>query len=192
MPHWNRKNRQNSLPGQRRNNWSWLKLPLLSPPAFCFGVDRAVKLCYQALEEHHNIATLGPIIHNQDVVDDLTRRGARIVDSIAELHPDECVVIRSHGVSAKVYEELEQAGNPYVDATCPFVAKIHRIVEKHTKAGDFILIAGDANHPEVAAIVGHCKGNCFVFESEKALNDFFQKKFSGFSQKTCNCCANNV
>ena len=101
---------------------------------FCFGVDRAVKLCYQALEEHHNIATLGPIIHNQDVVDDLTRRGARIVDSIAELHPDECVVIRSHGVSAKVYEELEQAGNPYVDATCPFVAKIHRIVEKHTKA----------------------------------------------------------
>lgn len=74
---------------------------------FCFGVDRAVKLCYQALEEHHNIATLGPIIHNQDVVDDLTRRGARIVDSIAELHPDECVVIRSHGVSAKVYEELE-------------------------------------------------------------------------------------
>ena len=142
---------------------------------FCFGVDRAVKLCYQALEEHHNIATLGPIIHNQDVVDDLTRRGARIVDSIAELHPDECVVIRSHGVSAKVYEELEQAGNPYVDATCPFVAKIHRIVEKHTKAGDFILIAGDANHPEVAAIVGHCKGNCFVFESEKALNDFFQK-----------------
>ena len=159
---------------------------------FCFGVDRAVKLCYQALEEHHNIATLGPIIHNQDVVDDLTRRGARIVDSIAELHPDECVVIRSHGVSAKVYEELEQAGNPYVDATCPFVAKIHRIVEKHTKAGDFILIAGDANHPEVAAIVGHCKGNCFVFESEKALNDFFQKNLVDSRKRLAICCANNV
>ena len=84
---------------------------------FCFGVDRAVKLCYQALEEHHSIATLGPIIHNQDVVDDLTRRGARIVDKISDLHPDECVVIRSHGVSASVYDELEQAGNPYVDAT---------------------------------------------------------------------------
>ena len=76
---------------------------------FCFGVDRAVKLCYQALEEHHNIATLGPIIHNQDVVDDLTRRGARIVDSIAELHPDECVVIRSHGVSAKASAGLAAA-----------------------------------------------------------------------------------
>lgn len=143
---------------------------------FCFGVDRAVKLCYQALEQHPHVATLGPIIHNQNVVDDLTRRGARIVDSIADLQPDECVVIRSHGVSAAVYDQLEQAGNPYVDATCPFVAKIHRIVEEHTRAGDFILIAGDANHPEVAAIVGHCKGNCFVFESEEALNNFFQKK----------------
>ena len=96
---------------------------------FCFGVDRAVKLCYQALEQHPHVATLGPIIHNQNVVDDLTRRGARIVDSIADLQPDECVVIRSHGVSAAVYDQLEQAGNPYVDATCPFVAKIHRIVE---------------------------------------------------------------
>lgn len=142
---------------------------------FCFGVDRAVKLCYQALEQHPHVATLGPIIHNQNVVDDLTRRGARIVDSIADLQPNECVVIRSHGVSAAVYDQLEQAGNPYVDATCPFVAKIHRIVEEHTRAGDFILIAGDANHPEVAAIVGHCKGNCFVFESEEALNNFFQK-----------------
>ena len=128
------------------------------------------------LEQHPHVATLGPIIHNQNVVDDLTRRGARIVDSIADLQPDECVVIRSHGVSAAVYDQLEQAGNPYVDATCPFVAKIHRIVEEHTRAGDFILIAGDADHPEVAAIVGHCKGNCFVFESEEALNNFFQKK----------------
>ena len=145
---------------------------------FCFGVDRAVKLCYQALEQHPHVATLGPIIHNQNVVDDLTRRGARIVDSIADLQPDECVVIRSHGVSAAVYDQLEQAGNPYVDATCPFVAKIHRIVEEHTRAGDFILIAGDANHPEVAAIVGHCKGNCFVFESEEALNNFFQKNLA--------------
>ena len=77
---------------------------------FCFGVDRAVKLCYQALEQHPHVATLGPIIHNQNVVDDLTRRGARIVDSIADLQPDECVVIRSHGVSAAVYDQLEQAG----------------------------------------------------------------------------------
>jgi 4-hydroxy-3-methylbut-2-enyl diphosphate reductase len=82
-----------------------------------------------------------------------------------------------------VYKELEEAGNPYVDATCPFVAKIHRIVEKHTAQGDFVLIAGDANHPEVSAIVGHCKGNCFVFESVEALNNFFQKDFSNFQKR---------
>lgn len=142
---------------------------------FCFGVDRAVKLCYQALEEYSAVATLGPIIHNQNVVDDLTRKGARIVQEITQLHPGECAVIRSHSVSASVYQQLESAGNPYVDATCPFVAKIHRIVEQHTAVGDFVLIAGDQKHPEVAAIVGHCKDNCFVFEDEKALNIFFQE-----------------
>lgn len=143
---------------------------------FCFGVDRAVKLCYEALDQYHAVATLGPIIHNQNVVDDLTRRGARIVDSVETLHPGECVVIRSHGVSASVYDALRRMGNPYVDATCPFVAKIHKIVEAHTKAGDYVLIAGDPHHPEVEAIVGHCGDNCFVFESEMELNHFFQKK----------------
>ncbi len=143
---------------------------------FCFGVDRAVKLCYKALDQYHAVATLGPIIHNQNVVDDLTKRGARIVDSVETLHPGECVVIRSHGVSASVYDALRRMGNPYVDATCPFVAKIHKIVEAHTKAGDYVLIAGDPHHPEVEAIVGHCGDNCFVFESEMELNHFFQKK----------------
>ena len=142
---------------------------------FCFGVDRAVKLCYQALKTYPKVATLGPIIHNQSVVDDLKKNGARIVNAIAELEPDECVVIRSHGVSRSVYDQLAACGNPYVDATCPFVAKIHDVVEKHTKNGDIVLIAGDAKHPEVEAIVGHCNGNCFVFESEKALNILFQK-----------------
>ncbi len=150
---------------------------------FCFGVDRAVKLCYQALEQHKSIATLGPIIHNQNVVDDLTQKGARIIHQISELREGECVVIRSHGVSAAVYNQLKQAGNPYVDATCPFVAKIHRIVEKHTAEGDFVLIAGDAKHPEVEAIVGHCKDNYFVFESAEALNSFFQKNLRNSFKK---------
>ena len=97
---------------------------------FCFGVDRAVKLCYQALKTYPKVATLGPIIHNQSVVDDLKKNGARIVNAIAELEPDECVVIRSHGVSRSVYDQLAACGNPYVDATCPFVKKIHRLVEE--------------------------------------------------------------
>ena len=150
---------------------------------FCFGVDRAVKLAYEALQQHQTVATLGPIIHNQNVVDDLLKQGARIVDDVSQLQPGECVVIRSHGVSADVYAQLERQGNPYIDATCPFVAKIHKIVAEHTAQGHFILIAGDQNHPEVAAIVGHCKGNCFVFESEKALNEFFQKNLVNSSKR---------
>lgn len=159
------------------------KITVAESAGFCFGVDRAVKLCYKALEDYTAVATLGPIIHNQNVVDDLTRKGARIIQDISQLHPGECAVIRSHGVSADVYRKLAQIGNPYVDATCPFVAKIHRIVEKHTADGDFVLIAGDANHPEVEAIVGHCKDNYFVFESLESLNNFFQKKLADSYKK---------
>lgn len=159
------------------------KITVAESAGFCFGVDRAVKLCYKALEDYTAVATLGPIIHNQNVVDDLTRKGARIIQDVSQLHPGECAVIRSHGVSADVYRKLAQTGNPYVDATCPFVAKIHRIVEKHTADGDFVLIAGDANHPEVEAIVGHCKDNYFVFESLESLNNFFQKNLADSYKK---------
>ena len=150
---------------------------------FCFGVDRAVKMTYEALDNYKSVATLGPIIHNKNVVDDLTKRGARIVDSVSELEDGECAVIRSHGVSRTVYDELSKYKNPYVDATCPFVAKIHRIVEENTKNGNFVLIAGDKNHPEVAAIVGHCEDNCLVFEDDVILKKFFKKNYENLRKR---------
>ncbi|MBO5226876.1 MAG: bifunctional 4-hydroxy-3-methylbut-2-enyl diphosphate reductase/30S ribosomal protein S1 [Ruminococcus sp.] len=150
---------------------------------FCFGVDRAVKMTYEALDKYPAVATLGPIIHNNNVVDDMLRRGARIIDNVSELRDGECAVIRSHGVSRSVYDELEAMGNPYIDATCPFVAKIHKIVAKHTAEGDYVLIAGDANHPEVAAIVGHCKGNCTVFEDDESLLNFFRTKYEKLGKR---------
>ncbi len=144
---------------------------------FCFGVDRAVKMTYEALDKYSAVATLGPIIHNNNVVDDMLRRGARIINNTDELRPGECAVIRSHGVSRDVYDQLEKKGNPYIDATCPFVAKIHKIVSKHTANGDYVLIAGDANHPEVEAIVGHCNGNCSVFEDCESLINFLKTEY---------------
>lgn len=144
---------------------------------FCFGVDRAVKMTYEALDTYPAVATLGPIIHNNNVVDDMLRRGARIIDTVSELRPGECAVIRSHGVSQSVYDELHALGNPYIDATCPFVAKIHKIVARHTAQGDYVLIAGDEKHPEVAAIMGHCQGNCAVFEDDQSLINFFETKY---------------
>lgn len=151
---------------------------------FCFGVDRAVKLVYEELEKHSGkVATLGPIIHNRDVVEDMKKRGVRIIESVDELEPGEKAVIRSHGVGRKIYDELAQKGNEYIDATCPFVARIHKIVREKSQEGYFILIAGDKNHPEVQGIVGHCDENCLVFKDESELKDFFEKKYKNLEKK---------
>ena len=149
---------------------------------FCFGVDRAVQMVYNELEKGTKVATLGPIIHNQDVVNDMAGRGVRIVNSVDELEPDETVVIRSHGVGREVYEQIKRKGNRMLDATCPFVSKIHRIVAQKTKEGCFILIAGDANHPEVQGIVGHCDENCLVFKDDFELKDFFRNREKNFKK----------
>ena len=151
---------------------------------FCFGVDRAVKLVYEELEKHSGrVATLGPIIHNRDVVDDMKKKGVRIIESVDELEAGEKAVIRSHGVGKKIYDELVQKGNEFIDATCPFVARIHKIVREKSEEGYFILIAGDKNHPEVQGIVGHCDENCLVFKDESELKDFFEKKYKKLEKK---------
>lgn len=166
------------------------KLTVSKSAGFCFGVDRAVQMVYQALEEGKQVATLGPIIHNTDAVNDMIAKGARIINDVSELRPGEHVVIRSHGVGRKVYEEIKALGNPVIDATCPFVARIHKIAAEKTAEGYFILIAGDENHPEVQGIVGHCEQNYFVFKDEFVLKAFFeqnsQKKLAIISQTTYN------
>lgn len=151
---------------------------------FCFGVDRAVKLVYDEISRHEDkVATLGPIIHNADVVNDLKSKGVRTVSSVSELEEGEKAVIRSHGVGKSVYDELAAKGNSYIDATCPFVARIHTIVSEKTKEGYYILIAGDKNHPEVQGIVGHCDENCCVFKDENELKCFFNKNYEKLQKK---------
>jgi len=150
---------------------------------FCFGVDRAVNMVYKALEQKKLVATLGPIIHNTDVVNDMKAKGARVIQNVSELHPEEYVVIRSHGVEKSVYDEIQALGNPMIDATCPFVKRIHQIVAKETAQGSFILIAGDESHPEVQGIIGHCNQNYFVFKNEIVLKDFFRNLEKNFSKR---------
>ena len=152
---------------------------------FCFGVDRAVKLVYEELEKNSGkVATLGPIIHNRDVVDDLKNKGVRIVDDLICLEKGEKAVIRSHGVGRDVYDFLESNGISYIDATCPFVSRIHKIVREYAEKGYYILIAGDRNHPEVQGIVGHCvEKNCFVFKDATELRDFFSKNYTKLEKK---------
>lgn len=159
------------------------KVTVAKSAGFCFGVDRAVKMVYGELEKGTRVATLGPIIHNQDVVDDMTAKGARIISSVDELEEGETVVIRSHGVDREVYRQIEAKGNRMLDATCPFVSRIHHIVSEKTKEGYFILIAGDKYHPEVQGIVGHCDQNYLVFKDNVELSDFFENSYKKFGKK---------
>ncbi|MCX7657455.1 MAG: bifunctional 4-hydroxy-3-methylbut-2-enyl diphosphate reductase/30S ribosomal protein S1 [Oscillospiraceae bacterium] len=168
------------------------KIVVAKSAGFCFGVDRAVKIVYDELKKHKT-ATLGPIIHNKSVVEDLKSKGGRVVNSIDELKTEECVIIRSHGIGADVYKKLEERGISYVDATCPFVAKIHSIVKEKCAQGFEILIAGDKNHPEVEGIVGHCQQSAHVFKDDEELKNFFaenpeifQKKVAIVAQTTYN------
>ena len=169
------------------------KVTVAKSAGFCFGVDRAVKMVYNELESNTKVATLGPIIHNQDVVNDMNAKGARVVNSVDELLPDETVVIRSHGVGRDVYDKIREKGCRMLDATCPFVAKIHKIVAEKSKEGYMILIAGDVNHPEIQGIIGHCEQKYCVFKDNVELKhvfekneNFLQKKLAFVAQTTYN------
>lgn len=150
---------------------------------FCFGVDRAVKMVYNELEKNTRVATLGPIIHNQDVVNDMKAKGARVIENVSELGPDETVVIRSHGVGRAVYDEIAEKGCRMLDATCPFVSKIHKIAAEKTAEGYLVLIAGDINHPEVQGIIGHCNQNYLVFKDNFELKHLFEKNDNFLGKK---------
>ena len=138
---------------------------------FCFGVSRAVSMVNDLLAENHKVCTLGPIIHNMEMVSELKRKGCRPIERIEELSEDEILVIRSHGVPKSVIDELDKRGLNYRDATCPFVKKIHRIVAETDPETDMVLIAGNAQHPEVQGIIGNCRCEYFTFKGEAELDE---------------------
>ncbi len=157
-----------------------MQIILAKTAGFCFGVNRAVKLTYELLEQGRPVATLGPLIHNPQVVEDLESKGAITCDSVDDV-PDGCeVVIRSHGVGQSVYDKISTRRLAYHDATCPFVTKIHKIAAQAGAEGAMLLVAGDAKHPEVQGIVGHTTGKVEVFanlaELEKLLPELAQQK----------------
>ena len=144
---------------------------LASTAGFCFGVNRAVEMVEELLDSGQKVATLGPIIHNPQLVGELAARGARIVESPDEVEKDEVLVLRSHGVALSVTESAEKLRIKVADATCPFVAKIHKIVAAAGEKGQTVLIAGDSKHKEVEGIIGHCTGPYFVFETPEDLEN---------------------
>ena len=152
-----------------------MKIIKAESAGFCFGVKRAVDTVYKCTETgtDEKIYTYGPIIHNEEVVKDMEKRGVRVIRSEEDLAAlkEGTVIIRSHGVEKRVYEELEKKGIHIVDATCPFVKKIHKIVEKHSEQGDRIIIIGNPDHPEVQGIRGWAKSPVSVIRNvEEAEN----------------------
>lgn len=164
-----------------------MPLTVAKTAGFCFGVRRAVDTVYEQLERipstsSPKLFTLGEIIHNAQVVEELDSLGAVAVDSLEKLleleeqlsqqnRPYIPVIIRSHGVPKKVYEALDSRSIPYIDATCPNVKRIQKIVEEQPE-GTLVLIAGDAVHPEIQGIIGHCNITCVTFTSAKELAEF--------------------
>ena len=146
-----------------------MEIRLAKTAGFCFGVDRAVQLTGRLLDAGEKVATLGPLIHNPQVVAGLERRGARVAAGPAQVPPGYKVVIRSHGVPQSVYDQLAALGLAWEDATCPFVAKIHAIARRADEEGACLAVAGDAAHPEVQGIVGHTRGESFVFANLEEL-----------------------
>lgn len=148
------------------------KIIVAESAGFCFGVNRAINILYKLIEENKPACTLGPIIHNMQMVNELREKGVRTIDKISEAKEDETIVIRSHGVPQSIVDEINERHLDYIDATCPFVSKIHKIVSE-TDDDSIVIIAGDKNHPEVQGIMGHCKSKCYTFKNQEELQELF-------------------
>lgn len=159
---------------------------------FCFGVERAVSSVYSEIDHNQKpIYTYGPIIHNEQVVGDLENKGVKVINNEKELETLEkgTVIIRSHGVSKKIYDIIEKQGLRIVDATCPFVKKIHNIVREESEKGKRIVIIGNDNHPEVEGIKGWVFGDAIVINCEEDVKKLDTLNNSGIcivSQTTFN------
>ncbi len=155
---------------------TFMNVKVAESAGFCFGVKKAMECVYNQinLNQEKKIYTYGPIIHNEEVVKTLEKKGVSVImpdDDLGHLEKG-IVIIRSHGVAKETYELLEKEGFTLVDATCPFVKRIHRIVEEQSNQGKKIIIVGNDGHPEVEGIKGWCKTQPFVLETEQEALDF--------------------
>ena len=152
-----------------------MEVTVAKSAGFCFGVKRAVDTVYEQIEKGQKpVYTYGPIIHNEQVVEDLAARGVQVIRSEEELEriTEGTVIIRSHGVPRRICDKIKAQGLTLVDATCPFVRKIHRIVEQESEKGNHIVIIGSEPHPEVEGIKGWASGPVTVISTKEEARSF--------------------
>ena len=155
-----------------------MKVELAKSVGFCFGVEKAVNTVYEEAKKGNDIVyTLGPIIHNEEVVKDMKKRGVEAVkiEDLASL-PKGTVIIRSHGVSREIFNFVKRSGHRVVDATCPFVKKIHAIVSVQSGKGKTVVIIGNPEHPEVMGIRGWGDENTYAVENIEQFVNLELKK----------------
>jgi|CZCB01.1.fsa_nt_gi 4-hydroxy-3-methylbut-2-enyl diphosphate reductase len=149
-----------------------MKIILAETAGFCFGVNNAIRIAGETLVRGGTINTLGPLIHNDQVVNDLKEKGIGIISEISEVPEGSRVIIRAHGVAPGIYREAEERNIEIVDATCPYVKKIHKLVKKMHEDGYTIVIAGDRNHPEVIGINGWCGNSALIAGTPEEAETF--------------------
>lgn len=148
-----------------------MKIIVANTAGFCFGVSNAIKLVYDLIEKtNKKIYTFGPIIHNEQVVNHLKGKGVQVVEDISEINEEGYIVIRAHGVTPEVLEQIKLKKMNLIDATCPYVTKIHRLVREKFVEGYQIIIIGDKNHPEVIGINGWCSDSAYIVNSTGDVN----------------------
>ena len=156
-----------------------MEVVLAKSRGFCFGVKRAVETVYEQAEKTgEEIYTYGAVVNNEEVVSDLEKKGVKVLEGREELKEVKkgTVIIRAHGVARDVYEQIESQGLTLIDATCPFVKRIHKIVEKESNEGKQIVVIGNPGHPEVEGIVGWCNDGATVMETVEEAENFVPKE----------------
>lgn len=160
-----------------------MKVKIAEKAGFCFGVQRAVDIAETSTEKYNEVYSYGQLIHNDQVTQRLESNGLKEISKIAEI-PSGHVIIRSHGVGHDIYEQSTQQNLDVIDCTCPYVKKVHRIVDKHHKSGDIILIVGNPLHPEVIGINGWCENTAIIVQNVEDINELEPVTYCVVAQTT--------
>jgi len=142
---------------------------------FCFGVKRALRLAEKALKEYEEVFSIGPLIHNQRVIDELKKKGLRVLDSVSQVFKGP-VIIRSHGVTKGAFEELKKRGIKIIDGTCPNVKKVQKLAQSLSRKGFLVVLIGEKDHAEVKGILSYTEGNAIVVESFQEIPEGLPKR----------------
>ncbi|HEX8733714.1 MAG TPA: 4-hydroxy-3-methylbut-2-enyl diphosphate reductase [Pyrinomonadaceae bacterium] len=148
-----------------------MQILLADEYGFCFGVERAVEMVEEALSEGDTVRTLGPLIHNDQEMERLAKHGVATIDAPVQIQRGETAVIRAHGVTPQVEQELRKTASKVVDATCPFVTKVQKLASRAAAQDRHVVVVGNPDHPEMIGVKGYAPEHAFVIRDASEVAD---------------------